>query len=314
MIDPPTIPRDADIIAAGFVSAILILLLGLLLTVPFASAQTVPFDGRIDEVTGYSGAVAGFGNRSGYHPATYAQVLWTPTSTGIFCGFEAYATQEIPIDVSLEGSDIATITWTNESGTWNGSTYFFDFFLWPEECFTFTSGTTYSFTFDNTGDVSNVGYLQGTSVTTTGYEVWQYNDGVGWWQQFGKTAGFAIIGTENASTTDWYQQNVEPTMPVDVAVGDWWAGWRNLGTTLFTEKAPFGYVSSVAAIWDDIGSGTSSDFHLTVYGSEVSMFDATATKNVVGEGNWNLVRSFTEALIWFSFMMYIVVRVNQIEV
>jgi len=177
MIDPPIIPRDVDIVVAGFVSAVVILLLGLFLTVPFAGAQTVPFDGRIDPATGVVGSYSlRFGVFSGYQPPSYARIEWTPTSTGIFCGFETKMNGESgtdPIDVTMSGDGIMEITWSDHepgvSGTVEG------FYLWPEECVTYASGTTYSFNFSTTNGRDDSMYLYGSAGTSSVYEQWQYN-------------------------------------------------------------------------------------------------------------------------------------------
>jgi len=311
MIDPPTVPRDVDIIAIGFGSAVAILLLGLLLSVPFAGAQTVPFDGRIDELSGDStgpGAPT-FGLSGGYQSMTYARLDWIPTSTGIFCGIETQITQEINVDVTLEGGGVS-LSWQDQVA--DGVSL--DLYLWPEECFTYTSGTTYSFTFANSDAVSNVGYLYYGNGTSTNYQFWQYKESVGWYQLFGKYPEWAVIGTSNSSSTEWYQTNVEVTLPEDTSVTEWWSGWQELGTKAFSTKAPFGYVSSVIAIWEDLDTGTSSDYTLNINGQEVAFFDATATEAAIGSGNWTMVRAFMETLLWFSLLTYWLVRVNAIQI
>jgi len=310
--DLPDIWRDADIIAAGFASAVAILLLGLLLSVPFAGAQTVPFTGRVDSYTdGSIGTYSlGWGDMASYHGAEYATVKWTPDEDGIFCGFETKTHGDADIDVTMSGSGIANVTWSDHVQAVGDDVE--GFYLWPEECFAYASGTTYSFNFSNSGGVSDLTRMYAASATPTAYVQLQYNDGLGWSVKDGHPY-FAIVGTSNTSTMEWYETNITGIVPTDVDP-DWWGGWKALRDDITTNKVPFGYVGQILDVWESLGDGTSTEWNVTVFGNTIPLMSATDTETAVGTSNFAMVYQFIEWLMWFSFVWFVANRAMDMHI
>jgi len=337
MVDPPFIPSDASIIAVGFIAAVATLLLGLVLWVGMASAQTVPFDGRIDSLTDGSpgGAYAlDFGVVGGYQAPTYANVVWIPTSTGIFCGFETYGSGVGTTTVSLTGVGIATVSWTQ---AWAQGNAIRTYTLWPEECFTYTSGTSYTFAFSSTNNSHH--YIAGAYGTSTNYEKWQYNDGLGWRIVQGHPY-FSVIGTNNSSTVAWYASST-PQYPYDfnpesTVCADWgpftpvcnmliWLFKPSDGAMMDFEivrddmlaSVPLGYFTLAADAFNGIEATGASSTVITVSTTlgTIEMWNTSTTAN---SSLWKTVSPPLFAIervgMWMGFLFYLYVRARDLHV
>jgi len=242
------------------------------------------------------------GDYSGYQPATYANVVWTPTTPGISCGFETKTSGAYPVDVTVEGSDILTFTWTNHAQT---AAYDIEgFYMWPEECFSYSSGTEYTFTFSNTGAADHAQRIFGAYGTSTPYETWQYNGGLGWrlmpWHPY-----FAIVGTNNSSTVAWYASST-PQFPYDFnpesdICADWgpftsvcnmmlWLFKPSASSTdayngyvsLLTTKAPLGYFNATQdAFFTLMGSSSTNYASVEISTSSLSTLYINASSSVL---------------------------------
>lgn len=280
---------------------------GVALATASALAQVVPFDGRIDSYTdGFNGSYnLEFGDFGSYHGGYYAAVEWTPTSTGIFCGFETiFESAESPIDISVSGSDILTVSWLNQTVPPGSSGLTSGFYLWPEECFTFTSGTKYRFDFSTTGGVTDSTMIWGASATPTNYVLWQYNDGLGWSVKNGHPE-FTIIGTANSSTVAWYVSST-PQFPYDFnpdsdVCADWgpftivcrMLQWLFVPSddaiadydaykTLITTKAPLGYFDATQDAFYSMMGASSTDYEsVTITSSSLQTLYITASSSVM---------------------------------